>query len=322
MLRFPSPTSSPVCVRARYGPAPWGLALAGRRYRVQMDALKWVNQPHVKEPVMLAAFEGWTDAGSAASGAASYLAGRWGARKFAEIDAEEFYDFTALRPQVRLRDDRSREIVWPQNQFLVGATPDRDVVLMIGIEPHLRWRSFCDCVTTVASDLGVSAVFTLGAMLADVAHTRAIPVRGSTADPILARLFGLKRPQYEGPTGIVGVLQDAFAKAEIPVASLMAQVPHYVPGTPSPKGTLAIVERVAELLAIDVPTAELQEAAIAYERQVSEAVAADTDMVRYVRELERRTDEMGGDDRLPEIPSREALAAELEQFLRDQDGSS
>ncbi len=122
---------------------------------------------------------------------------------------------------------------------------------MIGIEPHLRWRAFCDCMTTVASDLGVSAVVTLGAMLGDVAHTRVAPVRGSTADPALARRFGLKRPQYQGPTGIVGVLQDAFAKVEIPVASLMAQVPHYVPDTPSPKGTLAIVERVAELL---VPT--------------------------------------------------------------------
>jgi predicted ATP-grasp superfamily ATP-dependent carboligase len=287
-----------------------------------MDALRWESRPHMREPIMLAAFEGWTDAGGAASAAGSYLAGRWGARKFAEIEAEEFYDFTALRPQVRLRDDRSREIVWPQNRFFAAATPTRDVVLMIGTEPHLRWRAFCDCVTTVASDLGVSAVFTLGAMLAGVAHTRAAPVRGSTADPLLARRFGLKRPQYQGPTGIVGVLQDAFAKVEIPVGSLMAQVPHYVPDTPSPKGTLAIVERVAQLLATHVPTSELQQAAIAYERQVSEVVAADDEVVGYVRELERRADEADGEDQLPEIPSSEALAAELEQFLRDQDGSS
>lgn len=271
---------------------------------------------------MLAAFEGWTDAGSAASGAGSYLADQWGAREFADIDPEEFYDFTALRPQVRLREDRSREIEWPQNRFLAARTSDCDVILMIGIEPHLRWRAFGQCVTTVATDLGVRVVFTLGAMLADVAHTRAAPVRGSTADPVLARRFGLSRPRYEGPTGIVGVLQDALAKVNIPVGSLMAQVPHYIASTPSPKATLAIVERVAELLSTHVSTSDLERATLAYERQVSEAVAADEDVVHYVRELERRADEGDAEDQLPEIPSGEALAAELERFLRDQGDST
>lgn len=290
-----------------------------RRYRVEMDALRWESRPQLQEPVMLAAFEGWTDAGGAASAAGTYLADRWGAREFAGIDPEEFYDFTALRPQVRLREDRTREIVWPQNRFFAARTADRDVVLMVGTEPHLRWRAFSQCVTTVATDLHVRMVFTLGAMLADVAHTRAVPVRGSSTDAVLARRFGLTRPRYEGPTGIVGVLQDSFSKVGIPVASLMAQVPHYIARTPSPKATLAIVERVAELLSTRVSTSELQRATIAYERQVSEVVAADEDMVRYVRELERRTDEAGGEERLPEIPSGDELAAELEQFLRDQD---
>jgi predicted ATP-grasp superfamily ATP-dependent carboligase len=288
-----------------------------------MEELRWKSRPQLKEPVMLTAFEGWTDAGEAASGAGTYLAGRWGAHVFAEIDAEGFYDFTSLRPHVRLREDRSREIVWPQNRFFAAGVPDsRDVILMIGIEPHLRWRAFCECVTTVATELGVTAVFTLGAMLADVAHSRAVPVLGSTADSQLAERFGLRRPQYQGPTGIVGVLQDTFTKVNIPVVSLMAQVPHYAPRTPSPKATLAIVERVSDLLAARVPTAELQRATVAYERQVNEAVAADDDMVAYVGELERRADESVPADSLSEIPSGEALAAELEQFLRHQDGSN
>ena len=168
-----------------------------------------------------------------------------GSRAFADIDAEEFYDFTALRPQVRLRRDQSREIVWPANRFLAASTPDaHDVIIMIGTEPHLRWRTFCECVTTVATELQVEAVFTLGAMLADVAHTRP-PVPVLSADPRLAERLGLRRPQYQGPTGIVGVLQDAFAQASIPVGSLMAQVPHYIPGMPSPKATLAVVGRMS-----------------------------------------------------------------------------
>ena len=237
---------------------------------------------------MIAAFEGWTDAGGSASGAASYLATRWGGQEFADIDAEDFYDFTALRPQVRLRSDTSREIVWPRNRFLSASVPgSRDVIIMVGTEPHLRWKSFSSCVTSVATEMGVRQVFTLGAMLADVAHTRPVPVRGSTADPRLAGQLGLRRPQYQGPTGIVGVLQDAFGQVSIPVGSLMAQVPHYIPGTPSPKATLAIVERVCDLLSTHVPTEELHRAAATYVTQVDEVVAADDEMAGYVRELER-----------------------------------
>jgi proteasome assembly chaperone (PAC2) family protein len=273
--------------------------------------------------MMIAAFEGWTDAGGAASGAASYLSGRWRARKFADIDAEEFYDFTAQRPQVRLRGDRSREIVWPTNRFLAASVPGaHDVILLIGTEPHMRWRAFCECVTSVAAELDVEAVFTLGAMLADVAHTRPVPVRGSTADPALAERLGLRRPQYQGPTGIVGVLQDAFAQAAIPVGSLMAQVPHYIPGMPSPKATLAVVRRVCDLLGTEVPTADLEKASATYERQVDEVVAGEDEVAGYVHELERRGDEAAETDELGDLPSGDALAAQLEKFLRDQGNPS
>lgn len=284
-----------------------------------MSALRWESRPSLRAPMMIAAFEGWTDAGGAASGAASYLSGRWQARKFADIDAEEFYDFTALRPQVRLLGDLSRQIVWPSNRFLAASIPGaRDVIIMIGTEPHLRWRTFCECVTAVATELEVEAVFTLGAMLADVAHTRPVPVRGSSADPRLAERLGLRRPQYQGPTGIVGVLQDAFAQVPIPVGSLMAQVPHYIPGMSSPKATLAVVRRVCELLTTQVSTADLEQAVVTYERQVDEVVAGEDEIAGYVRELERRADQAEAVDELGDLPSGEALAAQLEQFLRDQ----
>jgi proteasome assembly chaperone (PAC2) family protein len=285
----------------------------------EVDALQWQSRPSLDRPVMLAAFEGWTDAGGAASSAASYLAEQWHAELFATIDAEEFYDFTSQRPQVRLDTDNRREIVWPQNRFFAAHSEDgSDVVLLIGVEPHLRWRAFSAAVTTVAETLGVKAVFTLGAMLTDVPHTRATPVRGSSADAGLADRFGLSRPRYQGPTGIVGVLQDAFAKVDIPVASLMAQVPHYVPSTPSPKAALALVHRICGVLETSIGTASLERASSRYEREVSEVVAADDDIAGYVRQLERRAE----GESLDELVSGDDLAEELERFLREQGGSS
>jgi proteasome assembly chaperone (PAC2) family protein len=287
-----------------------------------MDALRWDSRPKLRQPMMIAAFDGWTDAGGAATGAASYLSNRWRGQPFAGIEAEEFFDFTQRRPQVRLTTDLVREIIWPPNRFFSASTSDaHDVIVLIGTEPHLRWRAFCECVTSVATELEVQAVFTLGAMLGEVAHTRPAPVRVSTADPKLARRLGLRRPQYQGPTGIVGVLQDAFGKVAIPVGSIMAQVPHYIPGTPSPKATLAIVERVCGLLVTTLPTLDLEEASTTYERQVSEAVAADEEIAGYVHDLERRADDTEDLNAVGEIPSGDALAAQLEQFLREQDES-
>ncbi|MGH9045268.1 MAG: PAC2 family protein [Acidimicrobiales bacterium] len=280
----------------------------------------------MEDPILVAAFEGWTDAGNAASSAATYLAEKWGAEEFALVNGDEFYDFTTLRPQVRLDANGSREIVWTQNRFLASSRSQaggQDVVFLIGSEPHLRWRTFSRCVTEVAASLKVQFMVTLGAMLTDLPHTRTSLVRGTTNDQGLIDRFRLVRSQYQGPTGIVGVLQDAFHTIDVPVVSFMAQVPHYVSGTPSPKATLALVERVRDLLAIDVETAQLQLASAAYERQVSEVVASDEDISRYVHELERRFDE--NDDNLTglsDLPSGDALAAELERFLREQGGSS
>jgi predicted ATP-grasp superfamily ATP-dependent carboligase len=286
-----------------------------------MDALRWDEQPSLRQPVLLTAFEGWTDAGGAATSAAGYLAKQWKARRFASVDAEEFYDFTVQRPQVRL-GERSRFLTWPENRFLPSTIPGGgDVVIMVGIEPHLRWRSFCACVTTLATTLDVEMVVVLGAMLGDVAHTRPTPVSGSTMDPGLAERFGLIRPRYQGPTGIGGVLTDACGKVGLPVASFMAQVPHYASNVPSPKATLAIVRRVSELLKSQVDTASLERSAATYEREVSEVVEADDDIARYVKQLEERSDEESLQHGLGSLPSGEALAEELERFLREQ-GSS
>jgi proteasome assembly chaperone (PAC2) family protein len=267
---------------------------------------------------MLAAFEGWNDAADAASTAARYLDKRWEARPFASLDPEDFYDFSESRPQVRLSEGLTREIVWPANDLSAAALPggQRDVLVLVGTEPQLRWRTFCAQLTGVASDLGVEMVITLGALLADVAHTRPVRVTGTAADPELVRRLRLERSHYEGPTGIVGVLQHACVSAGIPSASLWAAVPHYVASTPSPKATLALVERTAELLSTSVTTTDLEIAAASYERQVSEVVEADEDVSEYVRRLESDTDEEGLDE--ASLPSGDSLAAELERFLRDQ----
>ena len=270
----------------------------------------------MRRPVLIAAFEGWNDAAEAASTAVRYIRDRWGARPFASIDPEEFFDFSATRPHVKLREGLTREIVWPSNQFF-GATvteASRDVVLLIGSEPQLRWRTFCAEIVSVAAELDVELVVILGALLADVAHTRPVRVTGSAVDEDLVARLGLQRSRYEGPTGIVGVLHDALNRAGIPSASLWAAVPHYVAGTPSPKAALALVEQAAELLNIPVVSADLAQQAVDYERQVSEVVAGDEDVAAYVTRLEETTDS----DSL-EFTSGEELAAEFQKFLRDQE---
>ena len=281
--------------------------------------------------MLIAAFEGWNDAGDGASDAAGYLARRWGAQPFASIDPEEFYDFTSTRPEVRLEGGLTRALDWPENTFSwapLGGT-GRDVVLLRGVEPQLRWRTFASLVMEVATALGVELVLTLGALLAEVPHTRPVRVMGTAANQDLITRFDLRPSRYEGPTGILGVLQDAVARAGIPAASLWASVPAYVGQTPSPKATLALVTRLAELLDVDVPTVDLDVAAAAYERQVDEVVAADEDASAYVRSLEEvaDTEYRFGEDELEDIddeidpadlPGADALAAEVERFLRDQ----
>ncbi len=282
------------------------------------DELRIDERPQLERPVLIAAFRGWNDGGQGASLAGAYLARAWAAREFAQIDAESFYDFQATRPLVSLEDGYQRRIDWPENTFLYAPVPGarRDAVILLGVEPNLRWRTFCSHISGLATDLGVELVITLGSLLADVPHTRPAPVTGSATDPDLIEKLGLQASRYEGPTGIVGVLHDACNQAGLPSASLWAAVPHYVSLTPSPRAAKALVERLAELLGADVETAELDEAADAYAQQVSEAVAADAETSQYVEELERRVDELAAE---ADLPSGDALAAELTRYLRERE---
>lgn len=270
----------------------------------------------LRAPILIAAFRGWNDAGDAASFAASHLARVWSAEKVASIDPEEFYDFQAVRPQVELVDGVTRKITWPSNEFSAASHPagDHDVLFLVGTEPNVRWKTFCGAVVDVALRHQVGLVLTFGALLADVPHSRPVHITGTAVDPALIERLNLYRSRYEGPTGIVGVLHDAFARAGIPSASLWAAVPHYLAVTPNPKAALALVEKATELVGIPAEIGDLARATAAYEERVTEMVAADEDIRAYVAMLEERADEMQPED----LPSGEALAAELERFLRDQ----
>src|SRR5689334_23419600 len=275
-----------------------------------MEELRIDERPALERPVLIAAFRGWNDGGQGASLAGAYLAQAWAAEQFASIDPEGFYDFQATRPMVSLVDGVTRQIDWPENSFLHAPMPGggRDAIILLGVEPNLRWRTFCSHVTELAGSFDVELVITLGSLLADVPHTRPSPVTGSATDPELIERLGLQASRYEGPTGIVGVLHDACGQAGLKSASLWAAVPHYVSLTPSPRAAKALLDRLDELLEADVDTAELDEAAESYAEQVSAAVAADNETASYVEELERRVDELAEQE---DIPSGEALAAEL-----------
>ena len=251
-----------------------------------------LQKPTLVRPVLIACFRGWNDGAQGATLAGGYLAKTWGAERFADIDSEDFFDFQATRPQVSLVEGVTRRIQWPETVFyhahVEGA--EQDAVLLLGVEPNLRWRTFTRLITNVAKELGVELVVTLGSLLADVPHTRPAPVTGSASDPELVERLGLQASRYEGPTGIVGVLHDACRRAEIPSVSLWAAVPHYVSLTPSPRAALALCDRLADLLGAQIDTAELVHSVEGYVDQVSEAVAADSDTAAYVEELEQRAD--------------------------------
>jgi proteasome assembly chaperone (PAC2) family protein len=280
-----------------------------------MDHVRWTGRPTLHEPVVIAAFEGWNDAGDAATTAARYLVDRWDAELVADVDPEEFYDFTSTRPEVRLDDDGLREIVWPTTEIFAGTIPggDQDVLVVIGTEPQLRWRTYCDELTAVAREQGARLCVTLGALLAEVPHTRPTPIVGTAYEAEIVAGLELQPSKYEGPTGIVGVLHDAWRRAGLRSASLWATVPAYVPGAPSPKAALALVERAAAMLQTWIPTTDLEIASASYERQVSELVDADEETATYVASLEARHDVEPG-----VLPTADSLAEEVERFLRDQ----
>ena len=283
------------------------------------QVIQYEEDMELRNPVLVVAFRGWNDAGDAASFAALHLGRVWDARKLASIDPEEFYDFQAVRPQVRLSDGITREIQWPANELwasrLEGA--ERDVLLFVGTEPNLRWRSFSSVVVELARRHGVQLTITLGALLADVPHSRPVPISGTAMDEDLVARLGLQRSSYEGPTGIVGVLHDAMARSGIDSASLWAAVPHYLAVSPNPKAALALVTKAAELVGRPANVEELERATATYEERVTEMVEADSDVQGYVTMLEERSDR--ADELDPsQLPSGEALAAELERFLRQK----
>jgi predicted ATP-grasp superfamily ATP-dependent carboligase len=282
------------------------------------EELHLAERPSLRSPVLISAFRGWNDGGQGASLAGGYLAKTWGAARFGEIEPENFYDFQATRPHVSLVEGQTRHIDWPENAFYHASIPgvDRDAVLLLGIEPNLRWRTFTGMVVELARELGVELMVTLGSLLADVPHTRPSPVTGGASDQELIDRLGLQRSRYEGPTGIVGVLHDACNQASIPSVSLWAAVPHYVSLAPSPRAALALCQRLGDILGTTIDVAELEEASDRYNEQVSEAVASDEETSAYVEELEQRA-EMLDDEQ--EIPSGESLAAELTRFLRERE---
>jgi proteasome assembly chaperone (PAC2) family protein len=283
-----------------------------------MPELNVSFRPELRRPVLLAAFRGWNDGGQGASLGGGYLAKQWSAERFAEIDAEEFFDFQAARPHVSLVDGLTRKIEWPDNGFFHAPIPgaDRDIVILLGMEPNLRWRTFSRLVVGLAQDLGVELVVTLGSLLADVPHTRPAPVTAAASDAALVEELGLEPSRYEGPTGIVGVMLDACREAGIPSVSLWAAVPHYVSLAPSPRAALSLCTRFGELIEADIDVTELEQAATEYSEQVSEAVSSDPETAAYVEELERRVDML---DEAEELPSGESLAAELTRYLRERD---
>jgi proteasome assembly chaperone (PAC2) family protein len=285
--------------------------------------LRIYERPTLERPVLIAAFRGWNDGGQAATLATGYLAKLWGARKFADIDPELFVDFQATRPMVTLDEGQTRKIEWPENVLYRARIPgtNRDAVILVGVEPNYRWRTFSELISDLARDLGVELAITFGALLADVPHTRPAPVTGAATDPKLVDEFGLQLSRYEGPTGIVGVLLDSCRRVGIPSVSLWAAVPHYVSLAPSPRAARALCDKLGSVLGVDIDTTELAEAETSYVEQVSEAVASDTDTAAYVEELEQRADSLDWLEESGELPSGEALAAEIARFLRERDAN-
>ena len=277
------------------------------------------DAPDLVDPVVIAAFEGWNDAAESASSAVDHLMRVWDARVVGAVDPEDFYDFQVNRPNVGTDALGHRRLTWPTTQIAVASPPDldRDIILIRGIEPSMRWRQFAAEVLAATDELGGALVVTLGALLADTPHTRPIPVTGTATEPDLVDRLKLEQSTYEGPTGIVGVLQDACVKLDIPAVSYWAAVPHYVAQPPCPKATLALLGQLEDLLGASIPLEDLPEEARAWERGVDELAEEDEDVADYVRALEETRDTTD----LPEATG-EAIAREFERYLkrrRDED---
>ncbi len=271
------------------------------------------SEPQLNRPIALAAFEGWSDAGDAATGVIEHLHEVWDAQPLAELDPEEYHDFQVTRPHTGLDSDGQRVITWPTTR-LYWARPkgmERDVILVHGIEPSMRWRHYTEDLLGHLARQQAETLITLGALLADVPHTRPIPVTSTSDDPVLLERLALQRSTYEGPVGIAGVLGEAAALRGLPVLSLWAAVPHYVGQPPSPKALLALLNRIEEVLDVSLPMGDLAEEAQAWEHGVDELAGQDEEIAAYVKQLEEAQDTAD----LPEA-SGEAIAREFERYLR------
>jgi proteasome assembly chaperone (PAC2) family protein len=275
--------------------------------------------PRLTDPVAVVAFEGWNDAGDAATGAVEHLELIWDAEPLAALDPEDYYDFQVNRPTVSLVGGISRRIEWPTTRISVARPPDsdRDVVLIRGIEPNMRWRAFCDELIAILIELDVSIVVALGALLADTPHTRPTPVTGSAYDAESARAFGLEASRYEGPTGILGIFQDACVQAGLPAISFWAAVPHYVSQPPSPRATVALLQRLEEVIEMTVPLGALPQQAEDWVKTVDEMANEDDEVVEYVRSLEERATEVDLSQ-----ANGDQIAREFERYLRRRGGAS
>ena len=290
-----------------------------------MNPLIIEQLPTLRQPVLILAFSGWNDAGEAATSAAQFLCSRLNAEKFASLDPEEFYNFAEHRPRVRLVKGSHREIIWPANEFFAVQDPGlvQDLVIGVGIEPHLKWKTYIQAILDLAHQCQVGMVLTLGALLAEVVYSRPVRITGSSTDPELSARLHLSTSRYEGPTGIVGILNDACRREGLPAVSLWANVPHYLSNTPNPKAMYALVRRVLGVLDHPIDLHDVESAVSDFETKVAEVIANNPAVASYVRQLEERdTDE--GDEGSParesELPSgdQDQLVQELEQFLRQQ----
>lgn len=276
--------------------------------------LTWYELPELRRPLLLVAFEGLFDAAEAATAALQWIRHRTESNAVAMIDPEKFFNFQEARPTVRIDSDGERVIDWPATEiYSVVTDAPRDLVVMTGVEPHLRWPTFADHVLEVARRAGCEMVVTVGAFIGMVPHTRPFSVTGSAVHPELARRLNLSRPTYEGPTGVVGVINARLERSDVPVISLRVEVPHYVPGPPNPKATQALLRRLQQTTGVGTGYEELDADVTEWMTRVDQAVSSDDESREYVERLERQVD---SDEEL--LPTGDDLAAELEAFLRDQ----
>jgi proteasome assembly chaperone (PAC2) family protein len=285
-----------------------------------VDSLTWEGDlPHLRSPVLVCSFRGWNDAAAAASTALSAVASSLDSELIAQIDPEEFFDFQSTRPTIVLDEGQTRRIEWPENNLIAVRVPtaDRDLVLLDGTEPNLRWRTFSETVATAADALGVELVITLGALIAEVSHTLPVPITGLASDKELVEELELERSSYEGPTGIVGVVHDLCHQAGISTATLWAAVPHYVAAVPNPKAALALLRRLEGLTGIAVEASELEEETVDYEEQIGRAIAANPEIEELVARIEaEQVDLLTAEGE--ELPSADTIAREFQRFLRQR----